>query len=209
MCNERYLRLLLVRHGEAAGNAAGQFTGIHNDALTPRGVEQARRLARVLGNLPITALYSSPLLRAATTAALIAETLNIPVVTDSRLAEQNFGIWEGSTVSHESTTVDDIGAISWANLSVQALPPGGEALTKVQERVLEMTSEIEKTFDTGMIILVTHVGPIKALLCTAMGVPLDVARRLFLDTGTISIVDWKPSRLVRMTNSAVHFDWLY
>jgi broad specificity phosphatase PhoE len=209
MTNDGYLRLLLIRHGETADNAAGQFIGTRNDKLTPRGIEQARRLARVLENLPITALYSSPLVRATTTAAHISENLDIPVFVDSRLAEQNFCGWEGSPFSYEPKTIDDTGGRSWTSLSMQASPPGGEPLTQVQDRVLEVTSEIEQTFDTGVIILVTHVGPIKALLCAAMGAPLEVAERLFLNTGTISVIDWKPLPLVRKINAAAHFDWIY
>lgn len=201
------MRFLLVRHGEATGNAAGQFIGARNDELTPRGLEQARELARAFENLTVCALYSSPLVRAATTAAIISETLNIPVQTDLRLVEQDFGDWEGRTVSHEPRNSDDRSSIPWTDLSAHAPPPRGEALAQVQDRVLEVTSEIERSFDTGVVILVSHVGPIKALLCAAMGVPLDVARRLFLDTATISIIDWKPSRLVRMINAAAAFSW--
>jgi hypothetical protein len=44
------------------------------------------------------------------------------------------------------------------------------------------------------VVLVSHVGPIKTLLCTAMGVPLTTGQRLFLDSATVSMIDWGARR---------------
>jgi probable phosphoglycerate mutase len=56
---------------------------------------------------------------------------------------------------------------------------------------------------------VSHVGPIKVLLCTAIGAPLTSAFRIFLDTATISVVDWRDRdhAVVRLVNSHAHLDW--
>ncbi len=55
--------------------------------------------------------------------------------------------------------------------------------------------------------VVSHMGPIKALLCAALDVPLTVARRLFLDPGTVSVVDWSTPPVVRLVNSHAHLGW--
>jgi broad specificity phosphatase PhoE len=57
------------------------------------------------------------------------------------------------------------------------------------------------------IALVTHVGPIKALLCAALGAPLSTARRMFLDPGTLSVVDWGERPVVRLFNAHGHLGW--
>ena len=69
-------------------------------------------------------------------------------------------------------------------------PPGGESLTEVQARVLDLVGELAREHRGEWIALVSHVGPIKALLCAALGAPLATARHLFLDPGTLSVVDW-------------------
>jgi Histidine phosphatase superfamily (branch 1) len=40
------------------------------------------------------------------------------------------------------------------------------------------------------VVVVSHVGPIKALLCAVLDVPLTAARRMFLDSATVSVIDW-------------------
>ena len=45
-------------------------------------------------------------------------------------------------------------------------------------------------------VAVSHVGPIKALLCTALDVPLTTGQRLFLDSATVSVIDWGLMRRV-------------
>jgi broad specificity phosphatase PhoE len=57
------------------------------------------------------------------------------------------------------------------------------------------------------IVLVSHVGPIKAILCAALHVPLTTARHLFLDPATISVVDWGARPLVRLFNAHGHLGW--
>jgi broad specificity phosphatase PhoE len=57
------------------------------------------------------------------------------------------------------------------------------------------------------IALVSHVGPIKALLCAALGAPLATARRMFLDPGTLSVVDWGERPVVRLFNARAHLGW--
>jgi broad specificity phosphatase PhoE len=59
----------------------------------------------------------------------------------------------------------------------------------------------------GPVALVSHVGPIKALLCAAMGLPLTATRRVFLDPATVSVVDWATTPIVRLVNSHCHLGW--
>jgi ribonuclease H / adenosylcobalamin/alpha-ribazole phosphatase len=57
------------------------------------------------------------------------------------------------------------------------------------------------------VVLVSHVGPIKALLCSALAAPLAAARRMFLDPGTLSVVDWGESPVIRLFNAHGHLGW--
>jgi broad specificity phosphatase PhoE len=62
------LRLVLVRHGLSSFNVEHRIQGRDDlSALTPEGVEQALATGRALADLPLHAVYSSPLRRAADT----------------------------------------------------------------------------------------------------------------------------------------------
>ncbi len=77
----------------------------------------------------------------------------------------------------------------------------------VQRRVMEYVAEKQAWSAPGWIVLVSHVGPIKALLAAALDLPIPSVRRLFLDPGTISVVDWGSPPLVRLFNSHCHLGW--
>ena len=61
--------LVLVRHGESAGNAAGVLLGRTDSPLTDRGRAQAGALSSALG--PVLRVISSPLGRARDTAGRV------------------------------------------------------------------------------------------------------------------------------------------
>lgn len=109
--------LFLSRHGETLWNRERRFQGQHDSPLTERGVEQARRMGRLLratlGRASGWGLMSSPLGRAHRTAQLIAAELGLPasrIALDPRLMELNLGCWEGLTFAE-----------------IDALAPGGLA----------------------------------------------------------------------------------
>jgi broad specificity phosphatase PhoE len=68
---KRMLRIFLVRHGVTTENLKMCYLGIRDEPLTGNGRRQARQVAAALSRLPIRAIVSSPLRRAADTAAQI------------------------------------------------------------------------------------------------------------------------------------------
>jgi broad specificity phosphatase PhoE len=73
--------------------------------------------------------------------------------------------------------------------------------------MLDLTGDLARGHRGEWIALVSHVGPIKALLCAALGAPLASARHLFLDPGTLSVVDWGERPVVRLFNAHGHLGW--
>ena len=78
--------LLLIRHGEnefvKTGKLPGHLPGIH---LNERGQKQAQALGEALKNVPIKAIYSSPLERAMETAAPIATSHKLEIFREPGL----------------------------------------------------------------------------------------------------------------------------
>ncbi len=199
------LRLLLARHGEVPSNRELRYVGSLDEPLAAPGLEQADRLAAALAGLPVRAVYSSPLLRAQETGRRIAEARDLPLRLDPRLREQAFGEWEGRT-RREVLADDGERLLRW-EADLGSSPPGGESLVTVQERMLDLIGNLAREHPGDWIVLVSHVGPIKALLCAALGVPLAAARHLFLDPATLSVVDWGTHPVVRLFNAHGHLGW--
>jgi len=200
------LRLFLVRHGETPGNREMRYLGTRDEPLSPLGVEQADLLAAALAPLPLGAVYASPLRRTADTARPIAAARGLAVHVEPRLREQAFGAWEGLTRA-EVLAAGGGDALQGWEADLGSAPPGGESLQAVQERVLSLVHDLASAHGGRQIALVSHVGPIKALLCAALGVPLAVARRFFLDPATVSVVDWDERPVVRLVNAHGHLGW--
>ena len=90
------LRVILLRHGETAYNADGnRYCGRTDIGLTEKGLAQAAKIFTALKDVHIDAVYSSPLQRARKTAEIASG--NHSVITDDRLIEADFGLWEGKT----------------------------------------------------------------------------------------------------------------
>lgn len=203
-----YLRLILVRHGEAAANVEMRYLGSRDDALTDRGVWQASQLAESLAGFPITAVYSSPLRRAADTATAIAGLHKLPPLIDTRLREGSFGEWEGLRRSEVlARSPQDATLLARWEADPACAPPAGESLHDIQQRILDLVHDLADRHSGAWIVLVSHVGPIKALLCAALGTPLTAGRRMFLDPATISVVDWGATPLIRLFNAHHHLGW--
>jgi broad specificity phosphatase PhoE len=202
------VRLFLIRHGETASNREMRYLGERDEELAESGRAQAEGLAEALRGMPLVAVYASPLCRAEETARRIAGRVGAPLCREPRLREQRFGEWEGMTRAEvigrgEQARVE---MLRWESDPGSA-PPGGESLEVVRERVLACVGELVAGHRGQWIALVSHVGPIKALMCAALGVPLAAARRMFLDPGTLSIVDWGDPPVVRLFNAQAHLDW--
>lgn len=203
------LRLFLARHGETAGNREMRYLGVRDEPLSPSGVEQAGRLAAALASLPLAAVYASPLQRTAATAHRIAAAVSgreLAVRFDPRLREQDFGAWEGLTRAEVLAGEGREALLAWES-DFSTTPPGGESLSAVQERALGLVADLAAAHGGEQIVLVSHVGPIKALLCAALGAPLATARRFFLDPATLSVVDWGERPVIRLVNAHGHLGW--
>lgn len=203
-------RLFIVRHGETLANREYRFIGSRDDPLSEHGQMQAAQLADALAVLPIAAVYSSPMQRTYYTALPVAERHNLSVEKFDPLREGSFGIWEGMNRAEvlARSPEDAQHFYEWERDATLA-PPGGESMIALQQRVCSGVEQLALAHPDQSIVLVSHVGPIKALMCTALGVPISTSPRIFLDPATITVVDWRDMAhtTVRLFNSHAHLGW--
>ncbi|HEV2309868.1 MAG TPA: histidine phosphatase family protein [Acidimicrobiia bacterium] len=186
--------IVLVRHGETEANRAGLLLGRADPPLTARGVRQAAALARVLARRPVSRLLTSPLTRAVQTAEAIGEATGTSPVVEPRLAELDYGEWDGCPVADLPADV----AARWRADPTFA-PPGGESLVALRERVAPCAAELLDRVGEGTVVAVSHVSPIKATILVALGLPDELAWRLRLDLASISRLVAGPTGPVLLT----------
>jgi probable phosphoglycerate mutase len=148
--------------------------------------------------------------RAWQTALAVAERHNLPVQRCDALREGSFGIWEGMNRAEVLVrSPEDAQLFYQWGLDPTLAPPGGESMVAMQERVCSGIEQLALAHPDQSIVLVSHVGPIKALICAALRVPISISPRLFLDPATISVVDWRDRTYatVRLVNSHTHLGW--
>jgi broad specificity phosphatase PhoE len=190
-------RILLIRHGETAGNAA-RVVQKPDIPLSPRGEAQADALARRLAGDGITQIFSSDLERAAATARRLRATTGAPIAFDPLLQERNFGDVRG-------TPYDQLG---FDLFEPDYAPPNGETWEMFHARVDQAWERIQAmaASTAGTLAVVTH-----GLVCRSIA-----ARHVRLADGmlvpekwentSVTIVDAQTPWRVSMLNDIAHLE---
>ena len=200
-------RLLLMRHGETENTARRRYSGRGDVPLSDRGAAQARAAAsRLAGLAPsVAAVVSSPLSRATTTAAILADGLGgVPVVVDGDLVECDFGAWEGHTFAEVRAQWP--GELDGWLASPAVAPPGGESFAAVTTRVRRAMAALLTAYPGETVVVVSHVSPLKIALRDALAAGDSFLHRLYLDPAGLSIMDTWPDGgvAVRTVNDTAH-----
>ncbi|MCS4535440.1 bifunctional RNase H/acid phosphatase [Corynebacterium sp. HS2168-gen11] len=185
------MRLLMVRHGETDMSVRKQYSGVSDPALTIIGMQQAAAVADAIAaytQAKVAAVVTSPLERAKYTAEQIAAATRAPLVVHEALAEMNFGQWEGLSATQAAKRDPDLHAQWLADPTVAA--PGGESAQDVSERVAQELISLMGEYSGQTIIVVSHVTPIKEILCNALGANPLMGRRMHLDLASLSIAEF-------------------
>jgi ribonuclease H / adenosylcobalamin/alpha-ribazole phosphatase len=180
---------VLLRHGDTQLSPEHRFCGLRDLPLSASGTRQAKAAAgRLAGGVPIDAVVSSPLRRAVDTAAIAATVLGLTPVTDDDLRETDFGDWDGFTLE-EVQQRWPAAVAAWRRDPEQA-PPGGESFADTSRRVDRACDRLLRDHSGQTVLVVSHVTPIKIMLCRALGVPLSTLYRLYLGSACINEIQW-------------------
>jgi probable phosphomutase (TIGR03848 family) len=177
--------LVLVRHATTAttGRRLGGWTkGVH---LDEGGRGQAEATACRLEELPLTAVYASPLERTVETARAIARPHGLAVRTRRGIGEVDYGEWTDlplATLRRRKL---------WT--TVQAAPsrvtfPGGESIRRAQARAVDTLEGLAADHDGEVVAAVSHADIIKAALAHFLAMPLDAFQRLVVEPASVSVV---------------------
>jgi broad specificity phosphatase PhoE len=201
-------QIYLVRHGETAWNKAKIFRGRRDIPLDDQGRLEAACAARALREVPLVALYSSPLSRARETAEAIAAGHGLPVIVDEAFTDIDYGEWTEYWDAEARRKFGDQYR-QWKESPHRVKFPGGESLDDVRRRAAPRLMELARQHSEGTIALVSHRVVLKLLLCEAKGLDNSHFWEVRLDTGAISVLEYGKGTLrVAVENDTRHFQGL-
>jgi len=149
----------LVRHAHA------DWTPDENRPLSVRGHADADRVADILEQYPIRAVYSSPSRRAIETIAPLARRLGLPVQIEPDLRERQLG---------DIAAEDFLQAVEATWRDPALAHQGGETNPAAQKRGLDVVRRLQQEHRTESIVLSTH-GNLLALILQGFDPRIDFA----------------------------------
>ncbi len=183
------LIIYFLRHGETTASQKGGYCGTLDPDLTPEGYRMAEDFADAYKSLPWAAVFSSPLRRAIATAKPLCEAAGIRMQLKEGLREIAYGQWEGKTPEEVNREFHDT-YVRWLADPGWNAPSGGERGIDIARRSSLVLEEIEKTYNTGNVLVVSHKATTRIMLCSLLGI--DVGRfrdRISMPVASISTVE--------------------
>ncbi|HEV7859765.1 MAG TPA: histidine phosphatase family protein [Pyrinomonadaceae bacterium] len=161
-------RVLLIRHGQSEGNAAGRFGGHTATPLSERGRAQASATARALATENFSAIYSSDLERAVETAQPLARLTGLEVQLTDAFRERSVGVMEGLTFEEAAQQHPEQYA-ALLRRDFEHILHGGESYRQLLDRAArELDQAIERHRGTAIAVF-SHTGTICILTLHLMG----------------------------------------
>lgn len=200
-------RLYLVRHGATQLSAEDRFAGDIGADLSPDGRSQAERLAVRVRDHSISAIYSSPLLRAVETARIIATGCGLEPRLSDGLREIHHGHWEGLT-RQEVETGFAAEYAAWEEDPFTFAPEGGESGVSVLARALPALREIVVRHAGLNVLAVSHKATIRLLLSSLLGFdPRGYRDRLDQAPACLNVLDFRDPVRARLMlfNDTSHY----
>ena len=156
-------RFGLVRHAQTMWNREKRIQGQSDSPLTADGESQATRWGELLKQFPWDRILASDTGRTLATAEKINAYLKIPLTTDSRLREQDWGQWVGKTVQQIESEAPQM-LTAQVRSGWDFCPPGGESRKSVLKRSQKALIEAAGRYRGDNLLVVTHEGVIKSLI---------------------------------------------
>jgi len=200
-------RVLLIRHGATVLSAEDRFAGSTDVELSDEGRRQAGTLGERLAELPLDAIYASPMKRTRETARLVAGPRKLEPIIDADLREIDHGRWEGLTRKEvEAKFGEEYG--NWEQDPFTFAPEGGESGLSVMARALPVLRSIVVRHPDQSVAVISHKATIRLLLSSLLGIDARGYRdRLDQAPACLNILDFKDAVRARLMlyNDTSHY----
>ena len=187
--------IYITRHGETEWNVAGRIQGHTDVSLSERGQEQARMLARRLSTVPIDAVYSSDLSRAAETARVALGERDVPITFTEELREYNKGVFEGLTEAEYREKYPELYEPSMVN-DLDFAPPGGETIRETSRRLAGIVQRVKDAHLDQSTLIVGHGGSLRAGIVSLLDLPLEANWKFAMSNCALTVIYTYPDNCV-------------
>ncbi len=187
MEEDRVTIIYLIRHGHTVDGDEKRYKGHIDVELSEEGRRQVRELAEGLRSAEYMpdVIYSSDLIRARESAAIIGREFNLGTLIREGLRERGFGVWEGMSFEEIALGYPDEFK-KWKEDPLNFSPPGGESTREVHVRVRRVLRGVLDRHEGETVFLVSHGGVNRVLLAHLMGLPLENIFRIEQDYGCVN-----------------------
>ena len=151
--------IYVVRHGQTDWNVAGKTQGSIDIDLNETGINQAKNVKKELLGTKLDIVFCSPKNRCKSTAKIICEDRNIPIIEMAGLCERYFGEFEG-----KQKGIDYDWAEFW-NWELNKQYEKAENVRSFFERVSNSIEIIKRDYSEKNVLIVTHAGVCAMLYC--------------------------------------------
>ena len=189
--------VILLRHGRSSANVAGVLAGRSPGVeLDESGRAQAEKVIARLDGVPLAAIVSSPMTRCQQTVAPLAAARELTPVVEPDLAEVDYGSWTGGEL--KTLAKEPLWRVVQAHPSA-AVFPGGEGMAGMQARAVAAVRRHDAAVAAehgphAVWLACSHGDLIKSILADALAVHLDNFQRIMVDTCSISVISYTPTR---------------
>jgi probable phosphoglycerate mutase len=189
----------LLRHGDSRPDAVRRYIGRTDHPLNEMGWAQAEGWCRDFSHIQFSHIYCSDLKRSVETARIIDRRTRTPLTILPELGEINLGHWEGMPVSEVRRLFPHEYDRRGADL-VGYCPAHGESFADLSARVLPVFEGVVQQ-SKGNLLIVSHAGVNRVILCHLLGMPLANLFRLEQGYGCLNILEYAAgSWVVRRMN---------
>ena len=166
---DRLRRLILVRHGETAGQSSIRYYGVTDVPLSELGRRQVRAARKRIGGEIFQSVWASTLSRSWESANILAP--SHPVDLESDFREIDFGRWEGLTAEEIAESEPELYA-EWRSKGSRFEFPEGETRPAFRARIARGLLRLRASGAESALVVV-HKGVVRTLLELATGFTLD------------------------------------
>ncbi len=181
------MKLYLVRHGQSVGNERGHLQGqdaSFDKGLSELGKQQSQKVGQRMAAAGLTALYTSPLPRAAQTAAWIASACRLQARERDCLKEVSYGDLEGRSKAETFRLCPQAYDPHWRR---ENHVPGGEPIARSYSRARAAIRTLTAAHDQeDVICLVTHGEFLSRLIDTLLEATEVGFPRYLLDNASVT-----------------------
>ena len=179
--------IIFLRHGQAENNTkkilAGRSPGVN---LTEIGIKQAEQAGKMLESLNISAIYSSPIDRALQTAEIVSKYCDLEPIIDNRLIELDMGKFTMMPYDEIFAKYGNV-FLKFYEGSEEVSENGVETFAQVQKRMFEMVDFVLDNHKDENVVLVTHMDPIKAMICKVLNLKPEILFELIIANASLNI----------------------